>query len=229
MAHRPQPRRRLHSCTLALLIVYEGAISPAAEQARTTTRVRSEYPLVAAAIATAAEYSPAFRAMVEAVEKTDGIVYVRVGTCRRGLRACLTNVHSAPSVRFVHVAVDTRKAVDCELMGVIGHELQHALEVLGNPKIVDDQTLQHFYMREGATGDDNRLETESADHAGLQVEKELHARSMCRHRPGVTSAESARRGPHPRAAVAGAARGYPGAGGSPVAGRRAAGSTRQRS
>jgi len=188
MAHRPQPRRRLYSCTLALLILYEGAISLAAEQARTTTRVRSEYPLIAAAIATAAEHSPAFRAMVEAVEKTNGIVYVRVGTCRRGLRACLTNVHSAPSVRFVHVAVDTRKAVDCELMGVIGHELQHALEVLGNPKIVDDQSLQHFYMREGATGDDNRLETESADHAGLQVEKELHARSMCRHRPGVTSA-----------------------------------------
>jgi hypothetical protein len=65
-------------------------------------------------------------------------------------------------------------------MGVIGHELQHALEVLGNPKIVDDHTLQHFYIRDGSTGDDNRLETELAVRAGLQVEKELHARSMCR-------------------------------------------------
>ena len=180
MTRRSRGQRRLYSCALALLILYEGATSLATEQARTTTRVRSEYPLIAAAIATAAEYSPAFRAMVEAVEKTDGIVYVRVGTCRRGLRGCLTNVHSTPTVRFVHVTVDTRKAVDCELMGVIGHELQHALEVLGNPKIVDDQALQHFYMREGATGDDNRLETESADQAGLQVEKELHARAMCR-------------------------------------------------
>jgi hypothetical protein len=34
-------------------------------------------------------------------------------------------------------------------------------------------------MREGSTGDDNRLDTESAVRAGFQVEKELHKRSMC--------------------------------------------------
>jgi hypothetical protein len=65
-------------------------------------------------------------------------------------------------------------------MSSIGHESQHALEVLGNPKIIDEHTLAHFYIREGSTGDDNRLEAESAVRAGLQVEKELHARSMCR-------------------------------------------------
>jgi hypothetical protein len=57
-----------------------------------------------------------------------------------------------------------------------------ALEVLGNPKIVDDHTLAHFYMREGSTGDDFRLETESAVRAGLRVEKELHERLSTRCR-----------------------------------------------
>jgi hypothetical protein len=67
------------------------------------------------------------------------------------------------------------------LMSSIGHELQHALEVLGNPKIIDNNTLAHLYIREGeATHDDSRFETESAVEAGLQVEKELHARSMWR-------------------------------------------------
>ena len=71
-------------------------------------------------------------------------------------------------------------AVGCELSS-IGHELHHALEVLGNPKIIDNQTLAHLYIREGeATHDDNGFETESAIEAGLQVEKELHARAMCR-------------------------------------------------
>jgi hypothetical protein len=58
--------------------------------------------------------------------------------------------------------------------------MQHALEVLGNPTIVDNHTLQHFYMREGATGDDVRLETEAAVRTGLLVEKELVAASICR-------------------------------------------------
>jgi hypothetical protein len=56
----------------------------------------------------------------------------------------------------------------------------HALEMLGNPKIIDHDTLAHFYVREGATGDDTRFETESAVEAEHRVEKELHARSMCR-------------------------------------------------
>jgi hypothetical protein len=180
MARRPQPRRRLYSCTLALLILYEGAMTVAAERAKTTTRVRSTQPVIAAAIGAATEHSAAFRSMVEAIERTDGIVYVHEGSCRFGLSACLATVQSAPPVRFVHIKVDMRKAVGCDLMSSIGHELHHALEVLGNPKVIDDHTLAHFYMREGSTGDDNRLETESAVRAGLQVEKELHARSMCR-------------------------------------------------
>ena len=180
MAHRPQPRRRLYSCILALLILYEGANTVAAERAKTTTRVRSTQPVITAAIGVATEHSAAFRSMVEAIERTDGIVYVHEGSCRLGLSACLATVQSAPRVRFVHIKVDTRKSVGCELMSSIGHELHHALEVLGNPKVIDDHTLAHFYMREGSTGDDNRLETESAVRAGLQVEKELHARSMCR-------------------------------------------------
>jgi len=39
--------------------------------------------------------------------------------------------------------------------------LHHALEVLGNRKIIDNQTLAHLYIREGeATHDDNRFETD---------------------------------------------------------------------
>jgi hypothetical protein len=70
---------------------------------------------------------------VIAITTTEDIVCVRDGTCRFGLRASLAAVHSAPSIRFVFITVDRRKSVGCELMASIGHELQHALEVLSNP------------------------------------------------------------------------------------------------
>jgi hypothetical protein len=180
MACRFLTRCRFYSCSVALLLVHDGAVTLAAQLPATTSRVRSEHPVIAAAISTAAEHSTAFRTMVEAVERTNGIVYMREGTCRRGLRACLAGVYSAPSTRFVFVKVDLRLVAECELMASIGHELQHALEVLENPKIIDNYTLAHFYMHEGPTGDDIRFETEAAMRAGLLVEKELTSRSKCR-------------------------------------------------
>ena len=165
---------------MSLFILDDTAISLAAQRGITTTRVRSEHALIVAAIANAAEHSPTFRGLLEAVEKTDGIVYVTGDSCRRGLQACLVTVRSAPPVRFVFITVDMRKAVGCELLSSIGHELQHVLEVLANPKIVNHDTLTHFYMRRGATGDEARFETESAVRTGLLVEKEVRASSNCR-------------------------------------------------
>jgi hypothetical protein len=153
------------------VLLANASIHAQAAEPRTTTRVRSDSPIVAAAIAEAIEYSPTFRAMVEDLGATDGLVYVR---------ACVAGVHSAPPIRLVYIKVETRKAVGCELMASLGHELQHALEVLWNPKVVDNRSLAHFYLRAGPTGDDRRFETEAAVRAGLRVDNDLHARSRCK-------------------------------------------------
>ena len=110
------PARLFYSCTVALILI-DGAGALAADHG--TTRVRSDRPVIAAAIVAAAE-SATFRAMVEAIERTDGIVYVREGSCKLGLRACLAAVHSAPPIRFVYIKLDTRKTVGCELIASIG-------------------------------------------------------------------------------------------------------------
>jgi hypothetical protein len=78
-----------------------------------------------------------------------------------------------------HIKVDTRKAIGCESMHSIRHELQHALEVLGNPNVVDYHTFARCYMRKGVTADDTRFATESTDRVELLVENGPHARSMC--------------------------------------------------
>jgi hypothetical protein len=46
-------------------------------------------------------------------------------------------------------------------------------------KSIRERLLADFYLREGATGDDTRFETELAVQAEHRMEKELHARSMC--------------------------------------------------
>ena len=181
MTCRVPALRRIHRLhfTVALLLLREGSMAAAAEDATTRTRVRSEHPVIATAIANAAEHSVTFRSMIEAIEKTDGIVYVLEGTCKLRLRACLVGVHRAPPVRFVYIKIDRRRTAGCGLIRSIGHELHHALEVLSNPKVIDNESLAHFYLRTGPTGDDIRLETEAAVRAGFLVEDELVASAAC--------------------------------------------------
>jgi hypothetical protein len=85
---------------------------------------------------------------VAAIEATDGIVYFRVGRCGR-LRACLVHqISAAGPHRVLSIIVDAQHP-DLSLMGAIGHELQHALEVLGDARIRTDEALFAFYKLHG--------------------------------------------------------------------------------
>src|SRR6188508_1538046 len=52
-------------------------------------RVRAENPLLADAIAQGVSRSATFRRLIEAIDATDGLVYVLDGRCGQGVRACL--------------------------------------------------------------------------------------------------------------------------------------------
>ena len=74
-----------------------------------------------------------FGELVETVNATDGIVYVKEGICGRGARACLKHqVIIAGPNRVLHILVDPHRP-DWDLMGALGHELRHAIEVLSDP------------------------------------------------------------------------------------------------
>jgi len=139
-------------------------------------RVRSEHQVIAAAIRDAAERSATFRRLVQTIDTTDGLVDVEEGQCTRSARACLLSVQVAGPYSLLHILVEPRKATSIELMSSIGHELQHAIEVLSNPKITDIQTLYQFYDRIART-DNNSFETPEATKAGPAVLDELSGRS----------------------------------------------------
>jgi hypothetical protein len=136
------------------------------------SRVRSDNPVVLRAIREGADRSATFRSLVETVNSSDGIVWVQEGRCGHSVRACLVlSITMAGPNRLLRILVDTRRS-DHDLIGSIGHELRHALEVLGDATVNSDGAIYLLYRRIGETSGD-RFETEAAIHAGNVIRAEL--------------------------------------------------------
>ena len=137
-------------------------------------RVRSSDAFIVALIAQGASRSATLTRLLEAIEASNGIVYVEPGACSHGVRACLQMwVQVSGPHRFLRVVVDRRKVdSDGELTGLIGHELQHAIEGLGEPSVTDGVKLYNFFRRYAPT-DNNRFETTLAINIGNAIRDEL--------------------------------------------------------
>jgi hypothetical protein len=158
-------------------IVSEGAASDGPPR---MPRVRSDNPVIVAAIRDATERSPTFRRIVQRIDSTDGLVYVDEGRCRQSVRACLVlSVQVAGPNRLLRILVETRKAAGVELMAAIGHELWHAIEALDNPYVTDDRSIFQYFHRIAPT-DSGRFETEEAIKVGLSVLEEVKAHARDR-------------------------------------------------
>ena len=135
-------------------------------------RVRGVSTKMVAAIADATTRSATFRALVDQIEATDGIVYVAEGDCGHDVRACLLLTTTVMgSNRVLWIRIDSRK-IDRELMGSIAHELQHAYEVLSYRNVRDENAMTLLYRRIGSKSRD-RFETDAAIHTGNAVRAEL--------------------------------------------------------
>jgi hypothetical protein len=130
--------------------------------------------LIAALLLEAPGRSATFSRLVEAIDASDGIVYIERGTCLHGVKACLAmTVVVSGSNRILRVVVDTGRSHEA-LLASIGHELQHALEALSDPHVTNNNKIYYFFDRIGATGS-GRFETHAAIQVGLDVEAELRA------------------------------------------------------
>jgi hypothetical protein len=146
------------------------------------TRVRASDPAIAAIIRDSTAMSPTFRDLVRTVDETDGIVYVETGKCGHGVRACLAmSVTVAGPHRILRILIDARK-LDWDLVGSIGHELRHVIELLADPTVTSGFALYFFYQREashrpGAEGSHQpgAFETNAAIDTGDAVRGEIRA------------------------------------------------------
>ena len=135
-------------------------------------RVRSSNTAIAAVIKAATDQSATFKGLIDTINSSNGIVFVEAGRCGHSVRACLVlSVTMAGPNRLLRVVVDTKKA-DWDLMGSLGHELQHAIEVLGNQKVTNNSAIYFFFEQANPTSQ-GRFETEAAITVGDRVRAEV--------------------------------------------------------
>ena len=142
-------------------------------------RLRSTNPMILASLNEGAERSATFRALVAAIEQTNGIVYVEFGYCAFGhVAGCLLPfIASGHGDRYVRIIVspEKRRLSHDQLLALIAHELQHAREVLDRPEIVDLETMDAMYRKLGTAivNGAGGYETSAARAAGAAVLSEL--------------------------------------------------------
>jgi hypothetical protein len=138
-------------------------------------KVRSHTREIAALIRRASDTSKTFQRLMATIDDTDGLIYVDGGKCGHGVSACLlVAVQVAGPFRILRITIDPRR-LDCVLMAQIGHELQHAIELLSDPHVTDGVSAYFFFDRlapGGPTSDRGRFETVAAQRAGLNVRHE---------------------------------------------------------
>jgi hypothetical protein len=150
----------------------------AAIHAAAYAHVRSSSPAIVSLMQQAMDRSVTFRGLVETIDASDSYVYVNEGECSHGVRACFVSVTLAGTRRIMWVKVDTRKA-DWDLMGSIGHELRHTIEVISNPSVKDNDAKFFLYEKIGMHGVRGTRETRAAVTAGNTVRSEV--RTFNRH------------------------------------------------
>ncbi|HET6957876.1 MAG TPA: hypothetical protein VFI56_14880, partial [Vicinamibacterales bacterium] len=120
---------------------------------QTPEMVRSTDRRVTELLAYGYERSKTFRLLVECIQRSDTIVYVEFGVCAFGhLDACvLPFVANTSKGRYLRIVLTARlDRTDREhVLALIGHELQHAVEIVEHPEVVDVQGMLDMYRRIG--------------------------------------------------------------------------------
>jgi hypothetical protein len=163
------------SGALARIPAFETRSTDQGENSPAIGRVRTKHPPVAESIRVATERSPTFRRLVERIDASDGLVYILHGDCGlKAVRACLVqNVAVAGEHRILNIRVNAN-ARDCSLMTSLGHELQHAVEVLSNRALRSASAIYLFYRSIGRLNRGTRTyETDAAIETGRSVREEL--------------------------------------------------------
>ena len=136
--------------------------------------LRPESAAVRALMTGGIERSSTFRDLTTRLGGADVTVYVRFSRCPGDLPGCLLWASTAPGVRRVLIKLDPFGRSPNELTALLGHELQHALEVAEAPEIRDLASFQKAFDRRGWKGA-HGFETAQAREVTKRVAAELGA------------------------------------------------------
>ena len=109
--------------------------------------VRTTDPKVLALIDAGLSHSATFRRLVDILNESDVIVYVERKRTRQAQGGYLAhNIVISGGHRYLRIAVETQGA-QRRLVSLLGHELQHAVEVAQSPDVLDAAGLERMFSR----------------------------------------------------------------------------------
>jgi hypothetical protein len=125
--------------------------------------------------------SPSLRHMIEHLSRSDVVVYVACGDLPRFIAGHLTWISAAGGTRYVSVRLGCTGPTELQV-GILGHELQHAIEIADRPDIIDEASLVRAYSGFGLRRRSSSLglvsfDSDGADRAGRRVRREVALRT----------------------------------------------------
>jgi hypothetical protein len=122
------------------------ATGPRKPTTATHGHIRSDAPLVQWLLTKGARYSSTLSDLVESLEATDVIVYVKMDPrMPRTLGGKTTFLTAALDCRYILITLASNDDVISTAI-ILGHELAHASEIALDPSIVDERSMLNAYM-----------------------------------------------------------------------------------
>jgi hypothetical protein len=161
------------SCVLFVSVAFS-SVAVLADGVTPVVRVRALDPWAIESFERIAARSPLARQLIHRLEQSDLIVHIVTATVMPSNVAGTTRfVSRQGSYRYVRVAID-RQLLPESRAAILGHELQHALEIAVSDA-ADHDGVRRLYQRIGhRVAGREHFETLAAMTAGRRVWSELH-------------------------------------------------------
>jgi hypothetical protein len=173
--------RRIIGIGLVIAVVFAlgQAITIAAptKKQRSFQTLRTSDPQLRQAIEQGLARSWTLRQLESHLERSSVIVYMARASLARGIVGRTRLIGAGDGWRFLSIEFDPRME-GLDLLTVIGHELQHAVEIADAANVVDDESMLELYRRIGMPAAESDLlthsfETRLAVETGRRVHTEL--------------------------------------------------------
>jgi hypothetical protein len=165
----------------AASLLFVASPARAEDPGKPPPHVRPETAETRELVALAVARSPTVREMIDRLERSDVVVYIRHRSFPDSLLQGHIGVQSTVAGRRYLIIEIACGRIWTEQIATLGHELHHALEIAGSPAIVDSKSLAAFYERFGTRtsglNSGATFETAGARATGLQVRREAFTSS----------------------------------------------------